>query len=111
MEACRQVRTKVLPLEDLERRRLQQPNLRFLSTESSSLCERRIHQELQTLEERNIFTSQKILRASKNGIYSSCLKPIRFKKLTVEERINALSTVNPHFTETLINMYKKNDSG
>jgi hypothetical protein len=35
----------------------------------------------------------------------------RFKKLTVDERINALSTVHPTMTETLINMHRKNDSG
>jgi hypothetical protein len=31
----------------------------------------------------------------------------RFKRLSVEERVNALSTVCPHLTETFINMYQR----
>jgi hypothetical protein len=36
----------------------------------------------------------------------------RFKKLSAEERVNALSTINPHLIETLLTMHQRiNEKG
>jgi hypothetical protein len=53
----------------------------------------------------HIFTNLKIHLQSLIGTFLFYLTFSRFKKLTVEERVNSLSTVYPHIIETFLNMH------
>ena len=97
--------------EEVGRKSNQQHKLRTLSSDYSSTSGAEIHR-FSLIKASNICTNPKILQLLWNGKQPSLRILIdisRFKRLSVDERVNSLSTICPHLTDIFMKMYLKQD--
>jgi hypothetical protein len=112
MGVCNQVQIlqEIRTIGEEAKRSYQLLNHRTPSLDYFSVSEEETHKLNQT-EVLPTFINQKILLHYQNGtfIFYEIIFLFRFKKLSVVERINALSTIYPRLTDTFINMHQRID--
>lgn len=109
LEASQQLEEMGATVAEEGRKKLQLLKLRIQSFVCSSIC---AEETLLSKPTRvpNMCINQRILLLFLNGNNFKGHSLInRFKRLSVEERVNSLSTVCPHLTEIFINMYQRSD--
>lgn len=83
------------------KRRLLCPRCLIQSSASSSIAK--------PTKVSSMFINQRTRPLFRNGKHSQRLTLRRFKRLSIEERVNALSTVCPHLVEIFTTMYQRGE--